>query len=71
MLRHRDQALKVAGTEDTGGMPGDERYIAEAVNNKSIEALREEIQIQRCLGSHGGILRVGRTILDSIEIVQA
>lgn len=71
MLRYGEHALKIARVEDVTDLPDDERYMREHLNEINAEALHNEIEIYKRLGSHQGILQVFQLSEESIEMAYA
>ena len=71
VLRHGENALKIARVEETTELPEDERDMYEVLNDMNIDVLRNEVEIYKRLGSHPGLLQVFRLTEDSIEMAVA
>ena len=71
ILKHGENALKIARVEDTTDYSEDDRDNYEVLNEMNIDALCNEIKIYKRLGSHPGLLQVFELTKDSIEMAIA
>ncbi|MCJ1256875.1 hypothetical protein MMC24_004700 [Lignoscripta atroalba] len=71
ILRHGRHALKIARVEDIADLPHDERDYIEALNEMNCDALHNEIEVYKQLGSHPGIIQVFELSEESIEMAYA
>ena len=71
VLRYGENALKIARVEDTVDLPEDERDMYEVLNEMNIDAMCNEIEIYKRLGSHPGLLQVYHLTENSIEMAVA
>lgn len=71
VLRYGEHALKIARVEDVASLPDDQRDWVQASNEMNCDALCNEIEIYRQLGSHQGIVQIFDLSGESIEMAYA